>query len=115
MTANTVIRNHTFYDNVTTTEELNTCVMPVSIDGAEMLLEFVCDGTFSVEVLGKMRNDGQFHQYPYLKLTYTYEEGTQYITDASCFYQVNLTKLSDLKIKITNLTGTFSCYGKVVG
>jgi len=104
----------TFYENVTTIEEISTSTMHVISDESSMNLEFVCDGTFSAKIYAKVSEKGTFKPYPSFELP-SYNLITDTITDDSFIYNIDLTGVEYIKIVLVSLTGTISVYGKVVG
>ena len=121
MAANKQLHNHYFYENVTTIDQVNTgdtWIVSTAPDISTIILGIKCTGTFSLQILSTVfdiEDDANYHPHPYLKRTYTWQEGTEYIDSADFNYEIDVTGVDFLKVKLISLSGTLTCKGKCVG
>lgn len=114
MASNAKIAEHTFYDNVSTTDETDTCVLAINSNLSFLNVDFISTGTFAATVEGAIIDEKNFRPYPSFKLP-TYELIKTEITDGRYFYSIDVTGIDYLKIKLTAITGTLTVRGRGVG
>ena len=116
MAANRKIDGHIFYDNVTTTDESDTCIFSINSDVSTIMLDFKSTGTFSVKLYGSIfdKENDSFKPYMCFKFP-TLDMIDTEITDDSYLYQVDVTAIDYFKVVITAITGSLAVRGRVVG
>jgi hypothetical protein len=112
MANNNLIKVHTFHNN--TNSVGNGTQYNVHELASVVKLQFICSGTFTAVVEAQLVDTNTW--YPYDAYTIpTYDLITTNITDKNYLYEVDVTGISALRIRLTSLTGTLTCYGRIVG
>lgn len=116
MAANRKIDAHIFYDNVTTTDETETCILPIDSDASTIMLEFKTTGTFTAKLYGSIFDKEVDSFKPYVCFKFpSLNIIDNEINDASYLYQVDVTAIDYLKVVLSAVSGSLIVRGKVVG
>jgi len=106
--------NYTFYDNVSSINSNTKAIYNVNCDASEMNISFKCTGTFQAKIYAAIMDITDMKAYPCFQLpSFTLIEN--FITDASCLYNVDISGIDYLKVELISLTGNIIVRAKVVG
>jgi hypothetical protein len=113
LAGNRSIANHVFFENTTTIEKSDYMI---TSDANQMTLKIVATGTFQIKITADIspKSIDNFKPYPCYQLP-NLTSITDVITDANYLYSIDLTSIDYIRVEILSLTGSLSCYAKVVG
>ena len=109
--ANYTMSNFTFHNGATQIGNGN--ILTITRDMSSANIQFISTGTFETQIEAQVIDSNIWYPYPCFKLP-TYELITSTITDSGFIYNIDLTAISKLRIRLINVSGTLSVYGKVV-
>ena len=109
--SNYTMSNFIFHNSATQIGNGN--ILTITRDMSSANIQFISTGTFEAQIEAQVIDSNNWYTYPCFKFP-NYELTTSTITDGSCIYNIDLTAISKLRVRLVNIAGTLSVYGKVV-
>lgn len=114
MAGNNRITNHSFHVNSTTVSNGNEYIIASNADEMNLFFKISSGGTFTAVVEGYDYDTNKWYLWDVYKIP-TYIECSSGITDDTKAYNISLKGIDKIRVRLTTILGTFSCYGKAVG
>lgn len=112
---NNPISNHIFHEGITDTN----IGVDYRVTGRENIavLQFIIDEgtTFTANILCKCVDNDNWYTCPFVKNSDLSIITSGQINDEGSLYSVDLTGITAIRVSITDLDGTLSVYGRMVG
>jgi hypothetical protein len=114
MAGNNRITNHSFHANTTTADNGTEYVVTSNADEMNLFFKISSGGTFTAIVEGYDYDTAKWYLWDVYQIP-TYTECSGGITDDTKAYNISLKGIDKIRVRLTAVTSTFSCYGKAVG
>lgn len=113
--SNRALENFVFHEGTTDVNTGN--IYSINSGASACKLEFVItEGTtFTAEIRQKTRDESEWYLIPFVKDSTCTLVTSGEISDATSYYSFDLTGVAFLKVDITELDGSLSAYGRMVG